>query len=112
LLICCQSRQSISVTIRPAVFDTDIPAFDKTSVNKALAECAYKACGISRRCNPQKTHYRSLRLLRRSRRSARNGCSATERNEIPPPHDRPPGAASCASNGALIVLNQLRLLDR
>jgi hypothetical protein len=46
--ICCKSRQPISVTVRKAEFDIDIPAFDKTSVNKALAECVYKVCGISR----------------------------------------------------------------
>ena len=84
------------MTIRPAVFDSDIPAFDKTSVNKALAECVYKVCGISRRRNSQKPNYRNLRLLRRSNRRPRNRRSATKRNEIPPPHV-PPKDAKAAS---------------
>jgi len=76
------------VTIRPAVFDSDIPAFDKTSVNKALAECVYKVCGISRRCNAQEPNYRNLRLLR-PRRHWPRCCATKPSNELPPPHVPP-----------------------
>jgi hypothetical protein len=87
------------VTIRPAVFDSDFPAFDKTSVNKALAERAYKVCGISRRCNPQKAHYRSLRLLRARRerpKERRRRRAAEQRDELAafyPDHVKPRACA-------------------
>src|SRR5262245_40708697 len=85
--ICRQSRQSITTTVRPSILDCNIPAFVEASVIKPLTKGSDEVCGVSGRCNPQKPHYRRLRLLRgRIGRLPCNGRSTAKRNELAPLH--------------------------
>jgi hypothetical protein len=73
------------MTLRPAVFDTDVLALDETSVFEAFWQCPHSVRVAVGRCGVQESDYRQRRLLR-ARRERPCRCPADQRNQLASPH--------------------------
>jgi hypothetical protein len=84
----CHSRQPIDLIPRPAIFDQNVSAINKTGFAQASAKRCHKIGPRLRRTNMEKSYHRHRRLLRA--RSQRPPCRAPEkRNELATPHMLP-----------------------
>jgi len=86
-----QSRQTMNIAPRPAVFDRQVLTFDVACFFQALAECSQKMFSTFRGCAPEKSDDRHG-LLRACRNRPR-GRAAEQRNEIAPFHCPVPSRA-------------------
>ena len=74
-----EHRQPIEMTLRPAIFDDEVPTVDEADLGKALAERDEKIAISADRAAVEKSDHRHRRLLRarrerpRSRRAAERG---------------------------------------
>src|SRR5262245_16917157 len=95
-----QRRQSIVLTLRPAVIDRRILTFDVTAFLEALVEYFNRIGGLGGRPAAQEPDHRHRRLLRarreRPRRSATN-----ERNELAPFHSITSSASASNLSGII-----------
>ena len=82
--ISSHSRQSIVLTLRPAVFDRYILALNEACFLQTLAQRDHEVRGVSERGAPQETNNRHGRLLRPRRDRPRRRNAAQERNELSP----------------------------
>ena len=81
-----QCRQSIVLTLRPAIFDRHVAAFDIAGFAQALAECAPRSGAYSAgRPAIEKPDHRHRRLLRARRQRPRRR-AAEPRDELAPSH--------------------------
>src|SRR5262245_66159946 len=76
-----QTRQSIIVTFRPAVFDKHIAAFDIARFGQALAEDSRQVRIFPRRRAIEKPNHRHRRLLRARSKRPRGRRAAEKRDE-------------------------------
>ena len=81
-----QRRQSIILTLGPAVLDRHVAALDIAGFAQALAECGDVARERVRRPAVKKPDHRHRRLLRPRRERPRHRRAAEQRYELPPPH--------------------------
>src|SRR5262245_320284 len=86
--ISSHSRQSIVLTLRPAVFDRYILALNEACFLQTLAQRDHEVRGVSERGAPQETNNRHRRLLRPRRERPRRR-AAEERDELASPHAQP-----------------------
>jgi hypothetical protein len=73
----CQCEESILVSFRGAVFDSDVPAFDVTEIAKPLAKCVVKELYSRRRGEAEVTDPGDPIGLLRARRQ-RPSCRTAE----------------------------------
>ena len=94
-----QERQSIVLTLSPAVFDRHVPTFDETRFAQALTECARHeaVCAIRRFVVKPSDYWHRRGLLRLRGERPRSYPAADKGNEIAPSHRPLP------SSGASIV---------
>ena len=81
-----QHRQSIDLTLRPAVFNRHVLTLDIAGVLEALAKSAQTLCPPFRRCGTEEPDHRRCRLLRARRERPCDGRAADERDELAPLH--------------------------
>src|SRR5262245_39206528 len=87
--ISSHSRQSIVLTLRPAVFDRYILALNEACVLQSLAQRDHEVRGVSERGAPQETNNRHSRLLCARSQGPRRRRAAEERDERASPHGGP-----------------------
>src|SRR5262245_7637547 len=90
---CRQRRQSIQLTLRPAVLHRHVVALDITGVLEALAKCVPSEEKVIR-CRAEKTDHRHRRLLRARREWPHCRRAAEQRDELAAPHGLPSGRGS------------------
>jgi hypothetical protein len=69
----CQGRQPLVLTMRPAILDGDVPAFDETGIPQALPERSEQVRGILRRPAAHPSDHRQPRRLRPRRQRPEDG---------------------------------------
>src|SRR5262249_291690 len=79
-----QPRQSVISTLRPAVFDRNVLAFNKASLIEALTEGCQQGSRIAGGGIPEKSNRRKPLLRARNHRPRR--CAAEPRDELAPVH--------------------------
>jgi len=83
-----QLRQSIIVTLCPAVFDRQVLALDVAGFFQALSERCHGVCDCARRYVTEEADHRHRRLLRARGERPGNYCPAHQSYEMPAPdHD-------------------------
>jgi hypothetical protein len=82
----CQRRQSIILTLGPAVFDRHIPALDEAGFAQTLAERGHHRGVSARRFAVEPSDHRHRRLLRLRRKRPRGRRAAEQRYELAPFH--------------------------
>jgi len=97
--LACESRQSIHLTFRPAVFDADIAVLDVTGLTQALVECGHGTRPRGGRCAVEKTDHRHRRLLRARRERPRRRRAAEEADELAPPYAEHGDSLPCHDAG-------------
>src|SRR5689334_13367571 len=80
-----ERRQSIVLTLRPAIFDRYILAADETGFAHAPTERGQQMLAASGGSAVEPPDHRHRRLLRARRERPRRR-AAEKRNELPPPH--------------------------
>src|SRR4029450_5295116 len=81
-----QRRQTIELSLCPAVFDRDILALDIACVLQALAKSAHTVRDRVRRLAVEEADYRRRPLLRARHERPRSGRAAEERDELASVH--------------------------
>jgi hypothetical protein len=80
-----QSRQSLSLIFRPAVFDRKVLSLNITSLSQASSQRRHEVGRRSGRRAPEKPDHRHRRLLRtRCERQRRRRAAAKQDDEIAP----------------------------
>ena len=83
----CKRRQPVMLTLRPAIFDRDVLAIDKSGLVQPLSERVDKRRGTGSRCPSGETDRGYRRLLRtRSKRKGEPGTRNTADERSPVHH--------------------------
>ena len=107
-----ERRQSIILALRPAVFDSQVPALDRAGLVQALAECSKPLRERPRRHPAEEPDHRQRRLLRSRRERPRHCRTPDERDEFPPFHSITSSARARSVGGTVrpSALAVLRLI--
>ena len=82
----CQRRQLIELAMRPAIFDLDVLAFDKSCLAEAAPECGGQGGKGLGRGETKIADDRQRLLLRADGERPRGRRAANERDELASPH--------------------------
>src|SRR5262249_44133260 len=97
----CQRRQTIVLTLRPAILDCDVLSFKVAGAFQALAECARSDCISIGGCAVEKSDHRHRPLLRARRERPGDRHPANEPGELAPSHSITSAARASSVGGTV-----------
>src|SRR5262245_11301598 len=97
-----QLRQPIVVILRPAIFDSHVPALYVAGFAQTFAKCRHEMCDRLRRTGVEKPDHRHRWLLRAGYDRPRGRRAAEHRSELAPPDHSITSSAMARSVGGTV----------